>query len=144
MNARLMELIDVSTIETMAEQFYKLTNISHQLLDAENECIFSFGINEMKVCKLPKIEIPLFLYHQYLGSFVVWSKRSEIFNCQKYFEMLSNLIIAGVKKQFKVKIDRYFLEKRKNYIQSYKTCLLWLMRLTIMEILFCGIENARL
>ncbi len=59
MNARLMELIDVSTIETMAEQFYKLTNISHQLLDAENECIFSFGINEMKVCKLPKIEIPL-------------------------------------------------------------------------------------
>ncbi|OOR15740.1 PAS domain-containing sensor histidine kinase [Bacillus cereus] len=98
MNARLMELIDVSTIETMAEQFYKLTNISHQLLDAENECIFSFGINEMKVCKLPKIEIPLFLYNQYLGSFVVWSKRSEIFNCQKYFEMLSNLIIAGVKK----------------------------------------------
>lgn len=61
MNARLMELIDVSTIETMAEQFYKLTNISHQLLDAENECIFSFGINEMKVCKLPKIEIPPFL-----------------------------------------------------------------------------------
>ena len=45
MNARLMELIDVSTIETMAEQFYKLTNISHQLLDAEKECIFSFGIN---------------------------------------------------------------------------------------------------
>lgn len=98
MNARLMELIDVSTIETMAEQFYKLTNISHQLLDAENECIFSFGINEMKVCKLPKIEIPLFLYNQYLGSFVVWSKRSEILNCQKYFEMLSNLIIDGVKK----------------------------------------------
>ncbi len=46
MNARLMELIDVSTIETMAEQFYQLTNISHQLLDAEKECIFSFGINE--------------------------------------------------------------------------------------------------
>ncbi|HDR7596405.1 TPA: PAS domain-containing protein, partial [Bacillus mycoides] len=98
MNARLMELIDVSTIETMAEQFYKLTNISHQLLDAENECIFSFGINEMKVCKLPKIEIPLFLYNQYLGSFIVWSKRSEICNCQKYFEMLSNLIITGMKK----------------------------------------------
>ncbi|MES9695410.1 PAS domain-containing sensor histidine kinase [Bacillus toyonensis] len=103
MNARLMELIDVSTIETMAEQFYKLTNISHQLLDAENECIFSFGINEMKVCKLPKIEIPLFLYNQYLGSFVVWSKRSEIFNCQKYFEMLSNLIITGVKKEVQSK-----------------------------------------
>ncbi len=40
MNSRLMELIDVSTIETMAEQFYKLTNISHQLLDAEKECVF--------------------------------------------------------------------------------------------------------
>ena len=34
-----MELIDVSTIETMAEQFYKLTNISHQL-DAEKQCFF--------------------------------------------------------------------------------------------------------
>ena len=72
MNARLREFIDVSTIETMAEQFYKLTNISHQLLDAERVCIFSFGINEMKICKLPKIEIPIFLYNQYLGSFVVW------------------------------------------------------------------------
>ena len=62
-----MELIDVSTIETMAEQFYKLTNISHQLLDAEKEC-FSFGMNEIK-SKLPKIEIPIFLYNQHLGSF---------------------------------------------------------------------------
>ncbi len=40
MNSRLMELIDVSTIETMAEQFYKLTNISHQLLDAEKRVCF--------------------------------------------------------------------------------------------------------
>ncbi|GAB6459502.1 PAS domain-containing sensor histidine kinase [Bacillus cereus] len=103
MNARLMELIDVSTIETMAEQFYQLTNISHQLLDAEKECIFSFGINEKKICKLPKIEIPIFLYNQYLGSFVVWSQKSEIFNCQKYFEMLSNLIIDGVMKGFQNK-----------------------------------------
>ncbi|PQZ57644.1 PAS domain-containing sensor histidine kinase [Bacillus sp. MYb209] len=95
MNARLMELIDVNTIETMAEQFYKLTNISHQLLDAEKECVFSFGINEVKKSKLPKVEIPIFLYNQHLGSFVVWSKKSEIFNCQKYFEMLSNLIIDG-------------------------------------------------
>ncbi len=103
MNARLMELIDVSTIETMAEQFYQLTNISHQLLDAEKECIFSFGINEKKICKLPKLEIPIFLYNQYLGSFVVWSQKSEIFNCQKYFEMLSNLIIDGVMKGFQNK-----------------------------------------
>ncbi|HFJ9451253.1 PAS domain-containing sensor histidine kinase [Bacillus tropicus] len=103
MNARLMELIDVSTIETMAEQFYQLTNISHQLLDAEKECIFSFGINEKKICKLPKIEIPIFLYNQYLGSFVVWSQKSEILNCQKYFEMLSNLIIDGVMKGFQNK-----------------------------------------
>ncbi|MBE7150967.1 PAS domain-containing protein [Bacillus mycoides] len=95
MNARLMELIDVSTIATMAEQFYKLTNISHQLLDAEKECVFSFGMNELKKSKLPKIEIPIFLYDYHLGSFVVWSKKSEIFNCQKYFEMLSNLIIDG-------------------------------------------------
>ncbi|MGN5652135.1 ATP-binding protein [Bacillus sp. Brlt_9] len=103
MNARLMELIDVSTIETMAEQFYQLTNISHQLLDAEKECIFSFGINETKICKLPKIEIPIFLYNQHLGSFVVWSNKSEIFNCQKYFEMLSNLIIDGATKVFQSK-----------------------------------------
>lgn len=48
MNARLMELIDVSTIETMAEQFYQLTNISHQLLDAEKECIFSIPKNTLK------------------------------------------------------------------------------------------------
>ncbi|EEL00402.1 hypothetical protein bcere0013_23960 [Bacillus cereus BDRD-ST26] len=87
----------------MAEQFYQLTNISHQLLDAEKECIFSFGINEKKICKLPKIEIPIFLYNQYLGSFVVWSQKSEIFNSQKYFEMLSNLIIGGVMKGFQSK-----------------------------------------
>ncbi|MGE6540692.1 ATP-binding protein [Bacillus luti] len=103
MNARLMELIDVSTIETMAEQFYKLTNISHQLLDAEKVCIFSFGINEMEICKLPKVEIPIFLYNQYLGSFVVWCPKSEIFNCQKYFEMLTNLILDGVIKVFQSK-----------------------------------------
>ncbi|KAB2441345.1 PAS domain-containing sensor histidine kinase [Bacillus luti] len=103
MNARLMELIDVSTIETMAEQFYKLTNISHQLLDAEKVCIFSFGINEMEICKLPKVEIPIFLYNQYLGSFVVWCPKSEIFNCQKYFEMLANLILDGVIKVFQSK-----------------------------------------
>ena len=75
MNSRLMELIDVSTIETMAEQFYKLTNISHQLLDAEKQCVFSFGMNEIKKSKLPKIEIPIFLYNQHLGSFVVWLKK---------------------------------------------------------------------
>jgi len=98
-----MELIDVSTIETMAEQFYQLTNISHQLLDAEKECVFSFGMNEIKKSKLPKIEIPIFLYNQYLGSFVVWSQKSEIFNSQKYFEMLSNLIIGGVMKGFQSK-----------------------------------------
>ncbi|WP_316250910.1 ATP-binding protein, partial [Bacillus wiedmannii] len=77
--------------------------ISHQLLDAEKECIFSFGINEMKICKLPKIEIPIFLYNQHLGSFVVWSNKSDIFNCQKYFEMLSNLIIDGATKIFQSK-----------------------------------------
>ena len=82
MNSRLMELIDVSTIETMAEQFYKLTNISHQLLDAEKECIFSFGMNEIIKSKLPKIEIPIFLYNQHLGSFVVCIQKSEIFSCQ--------------------------------------------------------------
>ena len=48
MNSRLMELIDVSTIETMAEQFYKLTNISHQLLDAEKQCVFFIRMNEIK------------------------------------------------------------------------------------------------
>ncbi|MCU5501657.1 ATP-binding protein [Bacillus wiedmannii] len=77
--------------------------MSHQLLDAEKECIFSFGINEMKICKLPKIEIPIFLYNQHLGSFVVWSNKSDIFNCQKYFEMLSNLIIDGATKIFQSK-----------------------------------------
>ncbi len=111
MDARLMELIDVRTIETMAEQFYKLTNISHQLLNAEKECIFSFGINEMKVCRLPKIEIPIFLYNQYLGSFIVWVKKSEIFNCQKYFEMLSKLIIDGVK---------HVLQSKKTSLHSRK------------------------
>ncbi|KFN01338.1 PAS domain-containing sensor histidine kinase [Bacillus clarus] len=93
MNARLMELIDVNTIETMAEQFYKLTNISHQLLDAEKECMFSFGMNQEKNSKLPKIEVPLFLNDQYFGSFIARPRKEEIFNCQKYFEMLSNLIV---------------------------------------------------
>ncbi|CAM3989852.1 PAS domain-containing sensor histidine kinase [Bacillus paramycoides] len=111
MNARLMELIDVSTIETMAEQFYKLTNISHQLLDAEKECIFSFGMNEVKNSNLPKVVIPIFLYNQHLGSFVVWSKKSEIFNCQKYFEMLSNLIIDGATNAIQSKNNNLLFRK---------------------------------
>ncbi|EJR54871.1 PAS domain S-box protein [Bacillus cereus VD107] len=111
MNARLMELIDVSTIETMAEQFYKLTNISHQLLDAEKECVFSFGMNEVKNSNLPKVEIPIFLYNQHLGSFVVWSKKSEIFNCQKYFEMLSNLIIDGATNAIQSKNNNLLFRK---------------------------------
>ncbi|MCW9129405.1 ATP-binding protein [Bacillus paramycoides] len=111
MNARLMELIDVSTIETMAEQFYKLTNISHQLLDAVKECVFSFGMNEVKNSNLPKVEIPIFLYNQHLGSFVVWSKKSEIFNCQKYFEMLSNLIIDGATNAIQSKNNNLLFRK---------------------------------
>ncbi|MGE7867567.1 ATP-binding protein [Bacillus paramycoides] len=111
MNARLMELIDVSTIETMAEQFYKLTNISHQLLDAEKECVFSFGMNEVKNNNLPKVETPIFLNNQHLGSFVVWSKKSEIFNCQKYFEMLSNLIIDGATNAIQSKNNNLLFRK---------------------------------
>ncbi|MED0963884.1 ATP-binding protein [Bacillus paramycoides] len=111
MNARLMELIDVSTIETMAEQFYKLTNISHQLLDAEKECVFSFGMNEVKNNNLPKVEIPIFLNNQHLGSFVVWSKKSKIFNCQKYFEMLSNLIIDGATNAIQSKNNNLLFRK---------------------------------
>ncbi|MGN4422698.1 ATP-binding protein [Bacillus cereus group sp. MYBK30-1] len=111
MNARLMELIDVSTIETMAEQFYKLTNISHQLLDTEKECVFSFGMNEVKNSNLPKVVIPIFLYNQHLGSFVVWSKKSEIFNCQKYFEMLSNLIIDGATNAIQSKNNNLLFRK---------------------------------
>ncbi|MGE7852616.1 ATP-binding protein [Bacillus paramycoides] len=111
MNARLMELIDVSTIETMAEQFYKLTNISHQLLDAEKECVFSFGMNEVKNNNLPKVEIPIFLNNQHLGSFVVWSKKSEIFNCQKYFETLSNLIIDGATNAIQSKNNNLLFRK---------------------------------
>ncbi|MGR3778572.1 ATP-binding protein [Bacillus paramycoides] len=111
MNARLMELIDVSTIETMAEQFYKLTNISHQLLDAEKECVFSFGMNEVKNNNLPKVEIPIFLNNQHLGSFVVWSKKSEVFNCQKYFEMLSNLIIDGATNAIQSKNNNLLFRK---------------------------------
>ena len=83
MNARLMELIDVSTIETMAEQFYQLTNISHQLLDAEKECIFSFGINEKKI-KLPKLEIPIFIQSIFrIFCCMVSEKRN--FQLPKYF-----------------------------------------------------------
>ncbi|MGE7935463.1 ATP-binding protein [Bacillus paramycoides] len=111
MNARLMELIDVSTIETMAEQFYKLTNISHQLLDAEKECVFSFGMNEVKNNNLPKVETPIFLNNQHLGSFVVWSKKSEIFNCQKYFEMLSNLITDGATNAIQSKNNNLLFRK---------------------------------
>ncbi|SDY85090.1 PAS domain-containing sensor histidine kinase [Bacillus sp. 166amftsu] len=93
MNARLLELIDVNTIETMAEQFYKLTNISHQLLDQNMACVFSFGMNREENKQLTKIEIPFFLHEQHLGSFVACSIKNDILTCQKYFEMLSKLIV---------------------------------------------------
>ncbi|PGC32574.1 PAS domain-containing sensor histidine kinase [Bacillus pseudomycoides] len=95
MNARLLELIDVNTIETMAEQFYKLTNISHQLLDQNMECVFSFGMNQEENIQLTKIEIPIFLHEQHLGSFIVCAIKNDIRTCYKYFEMLSNLIVDG-------------------------------------------------
>ena len=56
-----------------------------------------------KYVNFPKLKSPFFIYNQYLGSFVVWSQKSEIFNCQKYFEMLSNLIIDGAMKCFQSK-----------------------------------------
>ena len=93
MNARLLELIDVNTIETMAEQFYKLTNISHQLLDQNMACVFSFGMNREENKQLTKIEIPFFFHEQHLGSFVACSIKNDILTCQKYFEMLSKLIV---------------------------------------------------
>ncbi|WP_459503720.1 PAS domain-containing sensor histidine kinase [Bacillus sp. C1] len=93
MNARLLELIDVKTIETMAEQFYNLTNVSHQLLDQNRECVFSFGVNQEEHIQLTKIEIPFFLHEQHLGSFVAYSIKTDIRTCQKYFEMFSNLIV---------------------------------------------------
>ena len=64
-----------------------------------------------KYVNFPKLKSP-FLYNQYLGSFVVWSQKSEIFNCQKYFEMLSNLIIDGAMKCFQSKKYNITYSKR--------------------------------
>ena len=102
MNSRLMELIDVSTIETMAEQFYKLTNISHQLLDAEKQCVFSFGMNEIKRVNFQRLKSP-FSYTINIWIFCCMVQKSEIFSCQKYFEMLSSLILDGAIKVFQSK-----------------------------------------
>ncbi|MDM5155123.1 ATP-binding protein [Bacillus sp. DX1.1] len=93
MNARLMEIIDVKTIATMAEQFYLLTNISHQLLDHNNECLFSFGMNQEDNILLTKIEIPIVLKEQHVGKFVAFPIQNNVIACQTYFEKLTNLIV---------------------------------------------------
>ncbi len=99
MSARLMELIDVNTIKIMAEQFYKLTNMAHQLLDAERECIFSFGIDQEIDYRLTTIEIPIFLDEQYLGAFIACPIKKDMVYCQKYFETLSSLIVNHARTQ---------------------------------------------
>ena len=66
------------------------------------------------------------------------------FQLSKYFEMLSSLILDGAIKVIQSKNNVAFSERGGTTYDFTKTCLLWSMRLIIMEILFCGTENVKL
>lgn len=90
---RLTELIDIQEIQTMAEQFYFLTHISHQLLDCDQEIIFHYGTQSNDTHIHTKIHIPIVINEHTIGGFIIFSPQDHIDSCTIYFKSLVALMI---------------------------------------------------
>ncbi|MEH6852933.1 PAS domain-containing sensor histidine kinase [Bacillus pseudomycoides] len=89
---RLTELIDIQEIQTMAEQFYFLTHISHQLLDCDQETIFHYGTQSNDTNLHTKIHIPIIINEHAIGDFIIFSPQDHIDSCTIYFKSLVALM----------------------------------------------------
>ncbi|MDP7978667.1 PAS domain-containing sensor histidine kinase [Bacillus sp. WLY-B-L8] len=89
---RLTELINIVEIQKMAEQFYFLTHISHQLLDSNQEILFHYGTESNDTHLYTKIHVPIMIYEQMIGNFIIDSPQDRIDTCTIYFQSLATLM----------------------------------------------------
>ncbi|WP_020060415.1 PAS domain-containing sensor histidine kinase [Bacillus sp. 123MFChir2] len=90
---RLTELIDIEEIKKIAEQFYSLTNISHQLLDSNQEILFHYGTESNDIHLHTKIRVPIIINEHTIGNFIICSPQNRIDSCRIYFQSLATLMI---------------------------------------------------
>ncbi|TBX53992.1 PAS domain-containing sensor histidine kinase [Bacillus mycoides] len=89
---KLTEIIDVKEIQTMAEHFYLLTRISHQLLDCNGGIIFHYGTPSSDIHLHTKIHVPIIFNENTIGDFVILSPKDSIESCTIYFKSLATII----------------------------------------------------
>ncbi|MEH7463409.1 ATP-binding protein [Bacillus thuringiensis] len=87
---RLTELIDIKEIQKMAEQFYFLTQTSHQLRDCNGEIIFNYGIQSTDIHT--NIHVPIMINEHKIGDFIIFSPQDHIDSCTIYFKSLAALM----------------------------------------------------
>lgn len=86
---QLTELINIQEIQTMAEQFYFLTHISHQLLDCNGERLFHYGIQSSNIHLHTKIDIPIIIKEHTIGNFIIFAPKNDVESCTIYFKSLA-------------------------------------------------------
>lgn len=90
---RLTELINIEEIQTIAEQFYLLTHISHQLLDYNGEIIFHYGKPSSDIYLHTKIHVPIIIQEHTIGDFIIFAPENLVESCTIYFKSLASLMI---------------------------------------------------
>lgn len=89
---KLVDIIDAKELQTMAEQFYCLTQISHQLLDCNGEIIFHYGTPSSDIHLHTKIHVPIIINESTIGNFVIFSPKDSVESCTIYFKSLATII----------------------------------------------------
>ncbi|MDC2864347.1 PAS domain-containing sensor histidine kinase [Bacillus sp. BP-3] len=89
---RLTELIDTREVQKMAEQFYFLTHISHQLLDSNQGIVFHYGTESNDTHSHTKIHVPIIIHEHMIGDFIVFSPQDCIDSCTIFFKSLAALM----------------------------------------------------
>lgn len=90
---RLTELINIEEIQTIAEQFYLLTHISHQLLDYNGEIIFHYGKPSSDIYLHTKIHVPIIIQEHTIGEFIIFAPENLVESCTIYFKSLAALMV---------------------------------------------------
>ncbi|MGF9966814.1 ATP-binding protein [Bacillus rhizoplanae] len=91
---RLTELINIEEIQTIAEQFYLLTHISHQLLDCNGEVLFHYGEQSIDLNLHIKIHVPIIINEQAIGAFIIFAPQNLVESCTIYFKSLAALMTS--------------------------------------------------
>ncbi|MGG0187148.1 ATP-binding protein [Bacillus rhizoplanae] len=86
---RLRELINIEEIQTIAEQFYLLTHISHQLLDCNGEVFFRYGIQSIDLNLHIEIHVPIIINEYTIGDFIIFAPKNKVEPCTTYFKSLA-------------------------------------------------------